>query len=140
MLERGGLAGRISPLRDERGSGLISTWLGLFVFLSILLFAVQVMVNLYANTVVNAAVNDAARLAASGGGGAAATADAEAHARDLLGSLGDGATFDWSASSADEVVLRVTATAPGVLPAAIRGPAAFGEIDRTVSVRLERFR
>lgn len=125
---------------DERGGGLISSWLGLFVFLTILLFAVQVTLNLYVNSVVGSAAYDAARLAASSGADAGARADAEAHARTLLGRFGDGATFDWSASGPDTVVLRIQAQAPGVLPAAIRGPVAFGEIDRTVSVRVERFR
>jgi hypothetical protein len=37
---------------DERGGGPISMWIGFSVFLVMLLFAVQVLFNLYATSVV----------------------------------------------------------------------------------------
>jgi len=40
---------------DERGGGPISMWIGFSVFLVMLLFAVQVLFNLYATSVVTAA-------------------------------------------------------------------------------------
>lgn len=124
----------------EQGSGPISTWIGFVVFLLILLFGVQVMVNLYATSVVSSAAYDAARLAAAGGGTTEAVSGAEARARDVLGRIGDGARFDWSGTGSDEVVVRVQARVPGVLPAIMGGPVAFGQIDRTIRIRVERFR
>ena len=56
-------------LVDERGGGPISIWIGFLVFLVMLLFAVQVLFNLYATSVVTAVAYDAARRVAGGGGG-----------------------------------------------------------------------
>jgi hypothetical protein len=106
----------------------------------LLLFAVQVAVNLYATSVVGSVTYDAARLAAAAGASPGARADAEAHARRLLGRFGDRVAFDWAGTDGDHVVLRVAARAPGVLPAVLGGPVAFGDIDRTVRLRVERFR
>lgn len=124
----------------ERGSGLVSTWIGFFVFVLVLQFGVQLVVNLYATSALTAATYDAARLAAAGGASPEAQHDAERHARRLLGRYGPRVDFDWSGTDADTVVLRVVGQAPGLLPAALAGPVAFGRIDRTARVRTERFR
>ena len=126
--------------RSESGSGPISTWIGFVVFLGLLLFAVQSLLNLYATSVVTSVAYDAAREVAGADGGPEEVARAEARARALLGRFGDAASFDWSSTSDDDVVLRVRGTVPRVLLPAQRGPVAFGEIDRTVRVRVERFR
>ncbi len=104
-----------------------------------LLFAAQILLNLYAATVVTSVAYDAARRVAASDGGTAAMAAAEAAARVMLGRVGASATFDWGGSTADDVVLRVRARAPRV--ALAPGPvSAFGEVDRTVRLRVERFR
>jgi hypothetical protein len=126
--------------RSERGSGPISTWIGFVVFLGLLLFAVQSLLNLYATSVVNSVAYDAAREVAGADGGADVMAQAEARARGLLGRFGQQVSFDWSATNDDDVVLRVRGTVPRVLLPLQRGPVALGEIDRTVRVRVERFR
>jgi hypothetical protein len=115
-------------------------WIGFSVFLVMLLFAVQVLFNLYATSVVTAVSYDAARRVAGGDGGAEFITDAESQARSELGRYGDRVTFDWSASGADEVVLHVRASNPHVLLPLLAGPAAFDQIDRTIRVRVERFR
>ncbi len=126
--------------RSERGSGTISTWIGFVVFLVLLLFAVQSLLNLYATSVLTSVAWDAAREVAGADGGGEAVAQAESRARGLLGRFGERVSFDWSATSDEDVVLRVRGTVPRVLLPAQRGPVAFGEIDRTVRVRVERFR
>lgn len=126
--------------RSERGSGIISTWIGFVVFLGTLLFAVQVLLNLYATSVVNAVAYDAAREVAQADGSPAARTGAENRAKTLLGKWGEQATFDWSGSTADDVVLRVRGSVPGVLLPALQRPTPFSAIDRTVRLRVERWR
>lgn len=124
---------------DERGGGPLSAWFGFVVFLVLLLFAVQVLFNLYATSVVTSVAYDAARKVAGQHGGPGFQAEAEGDARRALGRYGDRVSFEWD-STADVVVLRVRATSPSVLFPSLSGPLAFGDIDRTVRVRVERFR
>jgi hypothetical protein len=126
--------------RDERGGGPLSAWFGFVVFLCLLLFAVQAMFNLYATSVVTSVAFDAARrVAAAEDGGTTAVSGAEASAREALGAYGGRVSFDWSLDG-DVVALRVRAENPSFLLPVRAGPVAFGEIDRTVRVRVERFR
>lgn len=116
---------------------------GVLVVLTLLLFAVQVLLSLYATSTVTAAAFDAARLVAGGAAEtdrAAAARDAEAHARRLLGRYGTRVRFDWSATTVDEVVLRVQASTPSLVPIAVRRPLRLDTVDRTVRVRVERLR
>jgi hypothetical protein len=64
---------------------------------------------------------------------------AEAEARQALGRYGERVTFEWAVDG-DVVALRVRAENPSFLLPAQAGPVAFGDIDRTVRVRVERFR
>ncbi len=115
-------------------------WVGFCVFLALLLFAVQALFNLYATSVVTAISYDAARRVAGSAGGPGTTSQAEAQARHELGRYATRVTFDWSATDGDEVVLHVQARNPSVLLPALAGPVAFDRIDRTIRVRVERFR
>jgi hypothetical protein len=104
----------------------------------LLLFAVQVLFNLYATSAVTAAAFDGARLAAGAGGDRAA---AEAHVHEVLGGYADRPGFEltWGEDPAgDDVVLTVRAENPGFLPRAVRAPIGFDTIERTVRVRIER--
>ncbi len=125
---------------DERGGGLIQLWVGFFVFLLMLLFAVQVLFNLHATSVVNAVAYDAARQVAGAEGGPSAIGRAEASARQALGRYADRVTFEWAAADGEVVTLRVRARNPSFLLPAVAGPVSFAEIDRTIRVRVERFR
>lgn len=109
------------------------------VFLGMLLFSVQALLNLYATSVVTSVAYDAARQVAGSGGGSEAIAAAEDQARRLLGRFGDTVTFDWGRSTEDDVVLRVQGQVPSVMLSS-SGVLAFGDIDRTVRLRVERFR
>jgi hypothetical protein len=126
--------------RDERGSGPISTWIGFVVFLGMLLFTAQALFNLYATSVLTSVAYDAAREVAGSNGGAGAQAAAEARARHLLGRFGQEVRFDWSASSDEDVVLRVRGDVPRLVLENFGGALPFGSIDRTVRLRAERFR
>ena len=124
---------------DERGSGVLSAWFGLVVFFALLLFAVQVLYNLYATSVVTSVSYDAARRVAAARGDPGAVGPAEAGARRALGGYGDRVTFAWAVDG-DVVVLNVRARNPSFVIPPVAGPLAFGEVDRTLRVRVERFR
>ncbi|HEX2038154.1 MAG TPA: hypothetical protein VHF47_00315 [Acidimicrobiales bacterium] len=113
------------------GTGLVGTVVGGFVFLTFLFFAAQVMLGLYATSVVTAVAYDAAKAVAGAdaGGTTEARRSAEAAARRALGRLGDDAELSWGREG-DDVVLRVRARRPSVL----------GDVVRTVRVRLEAVR
>ena len=125
---------------DERGGGPISMWIGFSVFLVMLLFAVQVLFNLYAASAVSAISYDAARRVAGGDGGPSTMAEAEEQARRSLGRYADRVDFDWSGTTNEEVVLRVQSDNPSVLLPVMAGPAALDRLDRTIRIRVERFR
>ena len=125
---------------------MIGSLAGVTVFLTLLLFAAQVVLNLYAASSVTAAAFDAARVVAGSDGGRTVEAQAEAGARRLLGRYGEGATFEWSYpdvdgdGTEDEVHLRVVAPSPGRLLPALSSRLPFAVVERTVTVRAERLR
>ena len=113
------------------------------VFVLFLLLAVQVLLGLYTTTVVSAATLDAAnRLARTENPTSAAAQQAQTdQATASLGGFGRGGhvRFQWTGTSADEVVVTVHATKMTLLPPAF-GSALGNRIDRIVRVRVERFR
>ena len=128
---------------DERGTALVGSTAGVVVFLVLLLFAVQLLANLYATSTVSAAGLDAARAVASrhvdhhsDAAVQAAQRRAEADFRQLTGRLGDDARLTWSAD-AEHVRLHVAVDAPTILPRTLAGPLAFAHIERTYVVRVE---
>ena len=123
-------------LADDDGVGLVSTLFGVAMVLGFLLLASHVLVHLYARSAVAAAAYDAARMA-SGSEGVSAAA-ASAHGLSVLGGFADRVhTFDVSVG-ADEVRVHVTADSPALLPATFGRVLGIDEIDRTVTVRVER--
>jgi len=130
---------RSASRRTEAGTGLIATVAGVTAFLVLLLLAVQVTYDLYATSAVSAAAYDAARVVAGADGGAAKVGEAEAGARRALGAYASRATFTWTLDG-EAVQLRVVAANPGFLPATLRRPLGIDTVDRTVRLRVERFR
>lgn len=130
-----------SRQHEEDGTGVIGTVFGVTVFLVLLLFAVQVLVGLYATSVVTASTYDAARIVAGSdqGDSAAGRADAEAAARGQLGRFGHQTAFQWE-NDAEAVRLHVRARRPTVLPRSLVSSVGLSDIDRTVTVRSERAR
>lgn len=142
----GGPAARARGTGDE-GTGLIALSAGVLVFLAFLLFAVQLLLNLFATTSVTSATYDGAQLVASTPverGDPVATAVArqrgEERIRRLLGRVGQTASIDWSASTADTVTVRVVVDPPRVLLPGLSGAVGMDRIDRTVHVRVEQLR
>lgn len=122
---------------DDAGTGVVGTLVGVTVFLTLLLFATQLALNLYAASTVTAAAFDGARIVAGSeaGGEPAACRDAEEHVRSLLGDLE--VRFAWSVG-ADDVALTVVAERGTSL---LRGLAVpFDTVERTVRIRREAFR
>lgn len=131
----------------DRGAGLLSSAAGLLVFLGFLLLAVQLLVDLHAQSVVSDAAYSGARAVAGArvdhddpGAVDEARRDAEARVRSLLGRQGASARFDWSASSADEVALRVVVDNPRFAVPGLPVHLGVDQVDRTVRLRVERFR
>ncbi len=130
--------------RSRRGAGQLSTTFGMLVLLLLLLFAVQVMYDLYATSVVTGAGYDAARAVAghdASGNRAAAVGDAEQVLRSRLGGYADEAlVLEWHLDDPTRVVLRIRATHPSVLPPTLGESTPLGSVDRTIEVRAEEFR
>ena len=124
---------------DEAGAGLLGT-------LTLLLFAVHVVVNLYAASTVTAVAFDAAREVAGADGGPGVERAAEARARAVLGRAGSAERLHlaWAYPSTDGdgepdvVELRVRAESPSTFLPGVSLPLA--SVERTIRVRLERLR
>jgi hypothetical protein len=130
----------VRPSAGERGAGLFGTIAGVTVFLAFLTVALQILMNLYTASVVTSAAYDAARQVAADGERPLDDDDtdaAEAHARSLLGDLGEAAEFTWDGSDPDVVRLRVVARSPRFLLPVVDGALGLDVVDRTVTVRLE---
>lgn len=139
-------AARGSRWDDERGTGLIGSAAGVAAFVLFLLFAVQLIVNLYATSTVTAAGYDAARSVASASvdhsdpqAVVGAQQEAERHLRDLLGAMGRGAELSWS-SDGDQIRLHLMVDSPGIIPSSVRDTTGLRRIDRTFVVRIEQTR
>jgi hypothetical protein len=125
------------PGRSDHGTGMVATMFGATIFVMFLLFAAQFLVRLYASSVVASATYQAAQAVATSADPASAIPVAEAAARRRMGSLGGAhARFIWREVDAQQVVLEVVDASPSFTPL----PAAYRRIDRTVTVRTERFR
>ena len=140
----------LRPVRrctDDAGTGLIATFAALVVFLGFLLFAVQLLVDLYASSATTDAAFDGARLVAGSRTGhddpealAQAERRAEERVRSELGGFGRKVSFDWTGTDADSVQLRVRGRAPRFLWPGLQGALGVDEVDRTVRVRVESWR
>lgn len=128
----------------DRGAGLLSTSFGIGVFLIFVLFSVQLLVNLYAASVVTSAVYDAARQVALRGSQPPTQAEQDAaveRARSILGTYGRDALFEWSfddPSAPNVVKLRVRVANPRLLGPGVDHLVGLDVIDRTVVVRVEK--
>ena len=124
--------------RDQAGVGVISSLVGFLVFMSFLLVAVQVCLDLYERSMIGAVATDAARVVAGadGGPGGSSLQAAEELARNELGPAGARATFAWHLS-ADDVVLTVSLPSTHFLPVAIARPLDLSTVSRTATYRWE---
>ena len=125
---------------------MIGSLAAVSVFLAFLLLSSQVLVTLYARSVVNAAGFDAARRVASREvdhddpeAVALAQQRAEKRLRDLLGAMGDDADLTWR-SDTDSISLRVRVRVPEVSVPGLTRASDLLAIDREYTVRIERLR
>lgn len=123
-------------LRDEAGTGLLGSIVGVTVFLVLLLFAVHLALNLYATSAVTSVAYDAARQVAGSDGGPEARERAERHAFGVLDRMEPGdLEFEWDVDRDDVLALTVRAHRPSPF---LHVPLPFQEVERTVTVRWER--
>jgi Flp pilus assembly protein TadG len=120
---------------------VFGTAAGVFVFLLLLLSAVNVIAALYARSMATNAAHDAARRVAAHqtAAGRAEARDAE-HARFHSRVGARNATLVWQGDDPDVVAVRVLAASPSLLPAGIRDVFGIGDTDREIRVRVERVR
>ena len=127
--------------RSDRASGVISTTMGVAVFLSLLLLATHVLLNLWVTSTVDAAARDAAtRVALSEEADAPSVRQAAIErTRGQLGSIGSRTTFVFEDSARDDsVVLHVHAPGIGLVPALARLIPSLSSVDTRAVVRKER--
>ncbi len=126
---------------SERGSGLLSTVIGIGCVVATLGVASNVALGLWTRTTVDAVAYDAARSVAT----APSTADrartataATSRARDLLGAHGRTTELTFEDLGNDEqVALRVRSPGVKLLPRLIGGGPTVGAIDRRIVVQRE---
>lgn len=126
---------------------MLTASVALLVFLTFLLFAVQLLLNLFEASTVTSAAYDGARIVASHDTNHSDPAQvansrlrAEQKMRALLGPQGAEASFDWSSSDLDQIVLRVQLDTPRFTSPLFGRRIPFSRIDRTVRVRVEELR
>jgi Flp pilus assembly protein TadG len=120
---------------DERGSGLLSTTIGLLMLMGLLLFSLHVLLALHTRTLVGAAAWDVAR--AMSVEDAESTSTAQQRANNLIGRLRP--KVDVSASDSDTIVVSVSATSPGFLPG-VTSLDGLRKITRTVRMQREELK
>lgn len=123
---------------------MLSTSFGILFFLGFLFFAVQLLFNLYATSVITSTTYDAARSVATSGH-QPTQLDCEAAIARALQNLGRYASrvqfvCDPAIADPDVVKVSVHAVNPRFLGPAIDSLVGFDVIDRTAVVRVERFR
>lgn len=136
--EREVMAARRLPRPGEAdvGTGIISAVFGIAIFLVFVLFASQVLLNLYTRSVVTSAATRGAEIVAAANGGPTAEPVADATVERLLGQEASRATLTWQVTST-EVALTVRLTSPSLLPVALGGPLGLERITRTVVLARE---
>jgi hypothetical protein len=134
----------------ERGSGLLSTTIGVAVMIAMLGFAANVTLGLWTRSTVDAIAYDAARDLATSvdamsdemGDDPTARLHAEraaaAHVRASLGRVGRDVEVTFEHTVADDVViLHVRAPGVSLLPRMIGGGPIVGRLDRRIVIRRE---
>lgn len=122
----------VTERRSERGSGLITSTIGMFLVLATVFVSVEVLVTMYRRTVVTGVADDLARRLARN-----AALDPEKEARVAATGLGPGVRMRAYANG-DDIVVTVSARGPGIGPLAALKP--FGAIERVVRAHREQFR
>lgn len=130
-------AGPPATRTTDAGTSVVGTFVGFAIFLVLLLFATQLVVRLYAESALTSAATRAAESVAAAPVPSAEVEAAQTAAQAQLGSFGSRHTsFLWHEVDGQQVVLEVAGRSPEFLP----GLPGWSRIDRTVTIRTERFR
>lgn len=125
---------------DESGSGAIGTIGGALMFLTFLFIAVQVVLYMFATSVVTSAAFEAARLASADGPAGMSPqsiAGAEDQARLLIGGFDPDPVIDVYPVGLRAVHARVEVDSPLVFAPLIEAVPGLGSIIRTVEYERE---
>ena len=126
--------------RDQRGSGLLSTVLGVACVAGLLGLAANIALGLWARSTVDAVAYDAARDIATTPTGTDRAAVADRVIRravESLGAYGDDVLIEVESVDGVSTVLRVRAPGVELLPAMVEGGPTVGDLDRRIVVRNE---
>jgi hypothetical protein len=125
--------------RDDRGSGLLSTVIGVACVAALLGLAVNLTLGLWVRSTSMPSPTTLPHLATTYDDGerAAAASDIVHRAKDSLGPYGAEVVLDVESLDGDSVVLRVRAPGVSLLPAMVDGGPTVGAIDRRIVVRTE---
>lgn len=130
----------MTPRRPERGSGLLSSLIGIGCVAAVLGLAVNLTLGLWTRSTVDAVAYDVARDVASTPDGVDRSAAAERatdRARAALGSYGERVQLRVETATDEVVVVHVRAPGVELLPAMLGGGATVGTLDRRIVVRSE---
>lgn len=125
---------------DERGSGLLSSVIGLGCVVVVLGVAANLTLGLWVRSTVDSVAHDAARdlaTAPAGSDRALLAPQVLDRARASLGAHGERVRLDVERADDDLVVLHVRAPGVSLLPAIIDGGPVVGGVDRRIVVRSE---
>ena len=133
------------PGSDDRGSGLLGTLAGFFVFVLLMFAATQVLFDLYATSMVTSAAHDAARVVAGFDNEpdrCAATALGDQVFAEALGSYASetDTQLSWTCADPTAIRVRVVVDHPTLLPPFLVGLTGLGHLDRTIVIRVEDIR
>ena len=128
-------------MRDERGSGLLGSVLGVGILIALLGLASNVALGLWTRSTVDAVAYDAARdvaTAPSGSDPAAVRSAAVHRAEALLGRYGRRVDLRFEGAwTAPSVTLRVRAPGISLLPRMLGDGPVVGALDRRIVVARE---
>lgn len=137
----------MTPLgkKDERGTGLLGTTIGVAAMIAMLGFASNVSLGLWTRSTVDSVAFDAARRVATAPDSdqlsAVTLSQVEAaaleQARQSLGSFGQGVSLEFEHPNNSVVVLHVRSPAQGLLPRMMSSLPLLGAMDRKIILRRE---
>ena len=132
----------MTTFSDEAGSSPITAVFGVAMFLFFLLFASQVLLHLYATSIVtSAAFTTATRVAAEGVGCGPGGGTAEQLARQRLGGFGQRPDLRVICTvDGEDTVVTIQAPSPARALGTAGSGLSLDRIERTARVRTEEFR
>ncbi len=133
---------RPRPVAGERGSGLLSSVIGVGIVMALVSLSANVAIGLWTRSTVDAVAYDAARDVATAPSGANAQGEADEalrRASATLGPYGSRVVLRFERLDEQAVVLRVRAPGVALLPRIVDGGPIVGGLDRRITIQRERW-